>query len=276
MMQYDLRDMDVVITHHGVKGQKWGVRRALTSTGHIVGSTYGKTKAAAKKGAQATGSAVSKGAKATGSAISKGTKATGRAIAKSVKESHEENMRRRDRGAKLEKKMSKAINVKYMSDEELRKNINRLNMENTLKRLADSKGDRKSKKLYKNRNRLDDSEIKKINDRLQLEDNLKQQLAAAKKNRGQLELGKHAMNIMGNTAADVLKQQLIPGKKSGIKTDSLIDIVSANAHKEVKNVIKDSKSPEYTKKAKNAINDKIWGIESKEAKKKYTVKKKDK
>lgn len=59
-MQYDLRDMDVVITHHGVKGQKWGIRRALTSTGHIVGSTYGKTKAAAKKGAQATGSAVSK------------------------------------------------------------------------------------------------------------------------------------------------------------------------------------------------------------------------
>lgn len=40
-MSYDLRDMDVVITHHGVKGQKWGIRRALTSTGHIVGSKYG-------------------------------------------------------------------------------------------------------------------------------------------------------------------------------------------------------------------------------------------
>ena len=273
-MSNDIRDMQIVITHHGVKGQKWGVRRALTSTGHIVGSSFSKAGSAAKKGAKATGEAVSKGAKATGSAISKGTKATGRAIAKSVKESHEENMRRRDRGAKLEKKMSKAINVKYMSDEELRKNINRLNMENTLKRLADSKGDRKSKKLYKNRNRLDDNEIKKINDRLQLEDNLKQQLSTAKKNRGQLELGKHAMNVMGNTASQVLRQQLIPGKMSGIKTDSLIDIVSANAHKEIKNVIKDSKSPEYTKKVKNTINDKIWGIDSKEAKKTYTVKKK--
>ena len=275
-MSNDIRDMQIVITHHGVKGQKWGVRRALTSTGHIVGSSFSKAGSAAKKGAKATGEAVSKGAKATGSAISKGTKATGRAIAKSVKESHEENMRRRDRGAKLEKKMSKAINVKYMSDEELRKNINRLNMENTLKRLADSKGDRKSKKLYKNRNRLDDNEIKKINDRLQLEDNLKQQLSTAKKNRGQLELGKHAMNVMGNTASQVLRQQLIPGKMSGIKTDSLIDIVSANAHKEIKNVIKDSKSPEYTKKVKNTINDKIWGIDSKEAKKTYTVKKKTK
>ena len=275
-MYYDLRDMDVVITHHGVKGQKWGVRRALTSTGHIVGSSFSKAGSAAKKGAQATGSAVSKGTKATGRAISKGAKATGSAIAKSVKESHEENMRRRDRGAKLEKKMSKARNIMYMSDEELRKHVNRLNMENTLKRLADSKGDRKSKKLYKNRNRLDDNEIKKINDRLQLEDNLKQQLSNAKKNRGQLELGKHAMNVMGNTAADVLKQQLGPGKKSGIKTDSLIDIVSANAHKEVKNVIKDSNSPQYAKNVKNAINDSIWGVEDKKSKKKYTVKKKDK
>lgn len=275
-MSNDIRDMQIVITHHGVKGQKWGVRRALTSTGHIVGSSFSKAGSAAKKGAKATGEVVSKGAKATGSAISKGTKATGRAIAKSVKESHEENMRRRDRGAKLEKKMSKAKNIKYMSDEELRKNINRLNMENTLKRLADSKGDRKSKKLYKNRNRLDDNEIKKINDRLQLEDNLKQQLSTAKKNKGQLELGKHAMNVMGNTAADVLRQQLGPGKKSGIKTDKLIDIVSANAHKEVKKTINDSNSPQYAKNVKNAINDSIWGVEDKKSKKQYTVKKKDK
>ena len=275
-MNNDIRDMQIVITHHGVKGQKWGVRRALTSTGHIVGSSFSKAGSAAKKGAKATGEAVSKGAKATGSAISKGTKATGRAIAKSVKESHEENMRRRDRGAKLEKKMSKAKNVMYMSDEELRKHVNRLNMENTLKRLADSKGDRKSKKLYKNRNRLDDTEIKKINDRLQLEDNLKQQLSAAKKNKGQLDLGKHAMSVMGNTAADVLRQQLGPGKKSGIKTDSLIDIVSANAHKEVKKTINDSQSPQYAKNVKNAINDSIWGVEDKKSKKQYTVKKKDK
>ena len=272
-MSNDIRDMQIVITHHGVKGQKWGVRRALTSTGHIVGSSFSKAGAAAKKGAQATGSAVSKGSKATGRAISKGAKATGSAIAKSVKESHEENVRRRDRGDKLEKKMSKTKNVMNMSDEELRKNINRLNMENTLKRLADSKGDSKSKKLYKNRNRLDDSEIKKINDRLQLEDNLKQQLSTSKKNKNQLELGKHAMSIMGNTTADVIRQQLGPGKKSGVDTDSLLDIISANAHKEVKQTIKDSKDPQYSKNIKNALNDSIWGVEDKPSKKQYTVKK---
>ena len=43
-MSNDIRDMQIVITHHGVKGQKWGVRRALTSTGHIVGSKYGSDK----------------------------------------------------------------------------------------------------------------------------------------------------------------------------------------------------------------------------------------
>lgn len=41
-MTYDLRDCEIV--HHGVKGQKWGIRRALTSTGHIVGSKYGSDK----------------------------------------------------------------------------------------------------------------------------------------------------------------------------------------------------------------------------------------
>ena len=37
-MYYDLRDCEIV--HHGVKGQKWGVRRALGPSGHIVGSKY--------------------------------------------------------------------------------------------------------------------------------------------------------------------------------------------------------------------------------------------
>ena len=147
-------------------------------------------------------------------------------------------------------------------------------MENTLKRLADSKGDRKSKKLYKNRNRLDDNEIKKINDRLQLEDNLKQQLSTAKKNKGQLELGNHVMSVMGNTAADVIKQQLGPGKSSGVKTDKLIDIISANAHKEVKKTIKESQSPQYAKNVKNAINDKIWGIDDGSSNKRYVLNKK--
>lgn len=37
-MTCDLRDC--VIVHHGVKGQKWGVRRSLGPSGHIVGSKY--------------------------------------------------------------------------------------------------------------------------------------------------------------------------------------------------------------------------------------------
>lgn len=33
---------DYTVTHHGVKGMKWGVRRDLGPTGHIIGSKYAK------------------------------------------------------------------------------------------------------------------------------------------------------------------------------------------------------------------------------------------
>lgn len=80
--------------HHGIKGQKWGVRRfqnqdgSLTPTGRI---RYGAGKAV----------------KATGRAISKAAKAVGSSVAKSYKKRHPEKM----------------------TDEELKQAIERINME---------------------------------------------------------------------------------------------------------------------------------------------------
>lgn len=46
-MSYDLRNCEIV--HHGVKGQKWGVRRALGPSGHIIGSKYAKDDTRSKR-----------------------------------------------------------------------------------------------------------------------------------------------------------------------------------------------------------------------------------
>ena len=269
MVHYDLRDMDVVITHHGVKGQKWGVRRALTATGHIVGSTYNKASEATKKAAETTGKAVAKGSRATGNAIVKGAKVTGTAIAKKTGDINAERVARKTRGVNLEKRLANPKKIKKMSDEQLKTYTNRLNMENTLNRLSKSTNDKKSKKLYRNRLKLSDQEIKKVNDRLQMEDNLRQQVASAKKDSNSSKLGRHAMNVMGNVAVDVMKQQLSPNKKRpDFNPDSLNTLIKNNAYKETKQAINDSQGASYKKAALNLANDKIWGKESQEGKKK--------
>lgn len=88
------------LCHHGIKGQKWGVRRyqnldgSLTALGKI---HYGAANVA----------------KATGRAISNGVKETGKYISRKFKERH----------------------PKYMSDDELRAYVNRLDMEKKVKDL---------------------------------------------------------------------------------------------------------------------------------------------
>lgn len=99
---------DYDLYHHGIKGQKWGIRRyqnedrTLTPLGKI---RYGAAKA---------GKAVGNGLKATGKAIGSGAKAFGSAVSKSYKKRHPEKM----------------------TDEELQSAIKRLEME---KRYTDLK-----------------------------------------------------------------------------------------------------------------------------------------
>lgn len=80
--------------HHGIKGQKWGVRRTAAQLGHVVSS----------------------GAKKVGNS----TKSVTNKVSKSLSESKE----RKKRNSK---------NMKKWSDEELKKNIERLEMEKRYK-----------------------------------------------------------------------------------------------------------------------------------------------
>ena len=75
MGYYDLYFNDIIdennteyeLYHHGVKGQKWGVRRTAAQLGHRVASAASKTGKVLYKGA-------SKAGKATSKAVGKGAK----------------------------------------------------------------------------------------------------------------------------------------------------------------------------------------------------------
>lgn len=62
---------DYELYHHGIKGQKWGVRRTAAQLGHRVAGAAKKTGAALYKSAKSAG-------KETGKALSKAGKATGK------------------------------------------------------------------------------------------------------------------------------------------------------------------------------------------------------
>lgn len=57
---------DYEIEHYGIKGMKWGVRRALGSTGHVIGSKYAKTESKTKRPDNSSDGAVSKSSKGSG------------------------------------------------------------------------------------------------------------------------------------------------------------------------------------------------------------------
>lgn len=233
---------DYIITHHGVKGMKWGVRRALGSTGHIIGSKFAKGAKYAKK--ETTGFA--KG-------MAKGT-------ANIAKDEYRRRKLKGERGERLEKKLSSPRKVRKMSEEDIKKYTARLQLENNLKRLSESTNDKKAKKVYKNRTNIADDKIKEINTRLQMEENLKQQISQAKKY-NQNALGKNVKNIMMNTSIDLLKTKL--DKSNGptkLSTEVVFTALKQNARKETKQMVNDrnSNKPSYRNNFEQVMTDQMW------------------
>jgi len=108
--------------HHGIKGQKWGIRRYQNSDGTL--TTLGKIHYGSQKYARIAGSAISKGAKRV-------AKGTANVVSK---------------GAKRARLNFKSRHKWLMSDEELKEYTNRLTLEaNYKKALADSKVKAKGK-----------------------------------------------------------------------------------------------------------------------------------
>lgn len=233
---------DYEVEHHGVKGMKWGVRRALGSTGHIIGSSYAKGAKYAKKQTKdfATG-------------MVKGT----------VKIAKDEYRRRKlegERGERLEKKLSNPRKIRKMSEEDIKKYTTRLQLENNLKRLSEATNDKNAKKAYKNRTKLTGEKIREINTRLQMEENLKQQISQAKKN-NQNALGKNVTNIMMNTSVDLLKTKL--DKSNGptkLSTEVVFTALKQNARSETKQMVNDrnSNKPSYRNNFEQVMTDQMW------------------
>lgn len=114
--------------HHGIKGQKWGVRRFQNSDGSLTPAgrkRYGITKSDVKAFSKKAGTAIKTAAKATGNIAGKAIKKVGSSIVKSVKNRH----------------------PSLMTDAELKDRLNRVNMERSYKdAVNDLKADRFSKR----------------------------------------------------------------------------------------------------------------------------------
>lgn len=89
----------------------------------------------------------------------------------------------------------KSKNVKNMSDSEIRTQVERLGLENNLKRLAKETGNLSS---VKGKSKMSNSEIKKLNSRLQLEANYKREVKKATETHR--KIGMQVATTMGQVA----------------------------------------------------------------------------
>ena len=93
--------------HHGVLGQKWGVRRTAAQLGHLAAR---KIAAGASKTGKAAGKAASKTGKAVGKQANKAKKAIIAKAKQDVKEQKEKNYYKRLKKKKLSDMTEKEIN----------------------------------------------------------------------------------------------------------------------------------------------------------------------
>ena len=111
---------DYELYHHGIKGQKWGVRRTAAQLGHRVAKTAGKAGKVLERGASKAGKVLERGASKAGQGIKK-------AAIKKVKQSYKEHQEKQYYKKLHKKKLSQ------MTDKEIADLTKRVKTEANLK-----------------------------------------------------------------------------------------------------------------------------------------------
>lgn len=123
--------------HHGVKGQKWGVRRTAAQLGHRTANAASKAGKALYKGAKVAGKAVGRGAAKAGTAAKK-------AAVSKIKQTVAEKKEKRYYNKLHKKKLSQ------MTDQEIKDLTNRVKKEAELKDIKYESRVQNARKFYKN------------------------------------------------------------------------------------------------------------------------------
>lgn len=129
----DIDNGEYELYHHGIKGQKWGVRRTAAQLGHRIAGAASKT-----------GKVLYKGGKAIGRGTSKVGKAAVKATATKVEQVHAENKEKHYYKKLHKKKLSQ------MTDQEIKDLTNRVKKEAELKDAKYESKVQNARKFYKN------------------------------------------------------------------------------------------------------------------------------
>ena len=123
--------------HHGIKGQKWGVRRTAAQLGHRVANAAAKTGKVLYKGAAKAG-------KATSKAVSKGANVAKKAAVAKAKQDYKEHKEKAYYKKLHKKKLSQ------MTDKEIKDLTNRVKQEANLKDAKYESRVQNARKFYQN------------------------------------------------------------------------------------------------------------------------------
>ena len=166
-------DVEETITHHGVKGMKWGVRRY---------QPYPKGQRNAGKFIDAS--------KNTGGSSQNGNKVSG------VKGAL------RSKGREMSM-VAAQREIKNLTSKDAQTVLSRAQLENRFKRLSSTPnvGTAKSKEEYLNRENMSNEELKRKVDRLQLADNMR--VESRKANQGAIDMGKKIAAIAAPIAVQI-------------------------------------------------------------------------